>query len=82
MLGDVGQAGTHLALQLGVAVGQHLRQVRHGALRGHGMGQLLRVLADVAQRRRADALQAHLRLLDAEHEQRHRACLHHSVRQV
>eukprot|EP00968_Pinguiococcus_pyrenoidosus_P001369 scaffold62_cov256-Pinguiococcus_pyrenoidosus.AAC.27 len=66
VLGNLRQAAAHLALELGVGMRDEWRQVRHGARIHHGLRELRRVLADVGHGGGRDALEGHLRLLQAQ----------------
>lgn len=72
----------HLALELGILVGDQRRQVRHGTRINHSLCQVRGVLGNVTERRRCNALERQLRFLHAQHEKRHGACIHHLLRQL
>ena len=73
------EARADLPLELAVGRDDEGGEIGDGAAVDDRLGQLGRMLADVRQRRRRDALQRQLGLLDAEHEQRHGARVHHSL---
>eukprot|EP00982_Pelagococcus_subviridis_P010400 30993-Pelagococcus_subviridis.AAC.4 len=77
VLRDLPQRRAHLSLQLGVGGHDQRREIRDRAGVDDRLRHLRRVLRDVRQRARRDAFQRQLGLLHAQHEERHRASLHH-----
>mmetsp|Transcript_26295 Transcript_26295/g.25462 ORF Transcript_26295/g.25462 Transcript_26295/m.25462 type:complete len:231 (-) Transcript_26295:100-792(-) len=79
VLRDLGEAGAHLPLQLGVGVRDQGCQVRHCPLIHHCLSQLFGVLCYLTQSSGRDPLESELWLLDAKDQKAYCLGVHHCL---